>query len=490
MSISFACRRSIPSATRASWNSRSKIFVPISTKLPPSATLAQRLFYPFLRNLIYFIFAWLPYAPIRRFNKVPLDGPYLWASSHTNFFCDTVPAGCEGPAPTKFLAKSTLFKFPLKGLIEFCGALPVTRPEDVRAEAKLGENRSAQNRSSFKVAIAAMEKGWPVAIFPEGTSIDAPGLVLPLKPGIAKMAFAAEEASDYKIGLRILPVGLEYVGRKVGSGLNIRYGKPILVADYRELHAANKEEALRKLMADLTAEMIRVYPHFQDETKRALGRKLVMMGLARYRYDVAQLFLAKEKDADFWAGLSERMKAFEEANREYRIPLPAWGHRLVWKEMGANRRAWRTFFLWAWAPFALLDVISNSLPEFALSALVEQFSTDETEKMSLRFIFAPLAVSAVLALQFWFVKNYVFEVAMAGMGIGWFAAYLAASTVLWHVTVHWKKQFKRVASLVFFKRAGVNRHSEAVARHRELRQYLGELQDHGREGSQGRESYV
>jgi 1-acyl-sn-glycerol-3-phosphate acyltransferase len=464
----------------------------IRTQLPPSATLPQRLFYPLIRNGLYFFLSYLPYAPVKRFRKVRLDdGPYLWASSHSNYLCDCLPAGTEGPAPTRFLAKSTLFRFPIKGIIEFCGALPVTRPEDVRAEAKLGENRSAQNRSTFKVAINAMEKGWPVAIFPEGTSIVSPGLVLPLKPGIGKMAFAAEEANDFRLGLKIVPVGLEYVGRvRVGSGLNIRYGKPLALADYRSLHGENKEEALRRLMADLTREMVSVYPHFQDETKFALGRKLVTIGIARYRYDVAQLFLAKEGDGAFWAGLNQRMKAFEEANKEHRIPLPAWGHRRVWKEMGPSLRRRRAFFLVAWAPFALLDVLSNSLPEFALSSVVEQVAVDETEKMTLRFLLAPIVVTAVLGAQFWFVKRFVLEEAWEGAGSGAFLLYLLASFLLWHVTVHWKKQFKRVASLVFFRRAGVNRHSAVVAHHRALRQYLGELQDHGREGGQGGESYV
>lgn len=464
----------------------------IKTKLPPSATLAQRIFYPPLRNFLYFYLSYLPYAPVRRFWKVPLDdGPYLWASSHTNYLCDCLPAGTEGPAPTRFLAKSTLFRFPIKGLIEFCGALPVTRPEDVRAEAKLGENRSAQNRNSFKVAIQALEKGWPVAVFPEGTSLAVPGLVLPLKPGIGKMAFAAEEANDFNLGLKIVPVGLEYVGRvRVGSGLNIRYGRPLLLADYRARYEEDREKALRQLMIDLTREMVSVYPHFQDETKLALGRKLVTLGLARFRYDVAQLFLAKEKDEAFWTGLARRMQDFEEANKESRIPLPAWGHRMTWKEIGPRRRFWRRIFLALWWPLALVDFVVNTSAELALKAAVDQIAIDETEKMTLRFMLAPFIVSGILALELWFLKGLVFENTLAGAGLGTFLAYILACVLIWHVSVHWKKQFKRVASLYFFRRAGVNRHSAVVARHRELRKYLGELQDHGREGSQGGESYV
>jgi 1-acyl-sn-glycerol-3-phosphate acyltransferase len=455
----------------------------VNTDLPESATLSQRLLYPFLRHFFYFFFAYLPYAPVRRVNRPDLSGPFLWASSHSNYLCDTIPAGCEAPRPTKFLAKSTLFRFPIKGFIEFCGALPVARAEDHKGQA--GEARALQNRSTFKVAIGAMEKGWPVAIYPEGVSIESPGLVLPLKPGVAKLGFAAEEANEFKLGLRIIPVGLEYGSRsKVGSGLTIRYGKPLALKDYEILYRESRDEAVKKLMFDLTVEMIRNFPHFQDETKLGLARKLVALGLARSKFPVAQLFLKKENDGAFWAGLEQRLRAFEEANKGRRIPVPAWGHRRAWKELGPRRRRVRGAFLFLGLPLAAVDLVNNSIPELCLSSAVEQLSVDETEVMSLRFMLSPIVLGAVYGLQFYFFKEIVFPEFLAEAGFGSYVLYALGSFSLWYFGLHWRRQFKRVASLWFFRRAGVDGRSEAVAYYRALRQYLGDFQNHSREGSE------
>ena len=134
------------------------------TKLPANADWFQRLTYPFARRFFYFVLTFLPYAPIRRVNKPKLSGAYLWASNHPNYLSDTVPPYVEGDVPVKFLAKSTLFKFPIKAFIEYCGALPITRPEDGTALSK--EERLAQNRNTFLSAVTALEQGWPRAIFP------------------------------------------------------------------------------------------------------------------------------------------------------------------------------------------------------------------------------------------------------------------------------------------------------------------------------------
>jgi 1-acyl-sn-glycerol-3-phosphate acyltransferase len=438
-------------------------------QLPPSATWPQRLLFPFARDFFFFVFTYLPYAPIRRINKPDLSGHFLWSSSHSNFMCDAIPAGYEAPIPTKFLGKSTLFRFPIKRFIEFCGALPLARSQDVTGLSRL--ERSSQNHATFKVAIAAIRDGWPVAIYPEGVSLVNPGLTLPLKPGAAKLALSAEEANGFKLNLRIQPVGLEYGSRtKVGSGLWIRYGKPLWMKDYRELYEQEPEAAVRKCTEDLTREMIACYPHFTDAGKLATGKKLVMIGVVRNRWEAAQIFLQQAANASFWEGLERRLRAFDEANKQYGIPMPVWGHRHTWKMLGPVRRAWRILALLAGFPFFLADLPNNSLPDFFLTSAVDFIATDETERMSIRFILSPVILGISYAVQFLFLKR--FFTPFAGAGFGLYVAYMLASCSLWYGSVHWRRQFKRVASLLFFYKAGMTGRSEAVAKYRELRAFL------------------
>lgn len=435
--------------------------------------MLQRLTYPFARHLFFFFFTYLPYAPIRRVNKPDLTGPFLWAGSHSNLMCDCVPAGYEGPIPTKFLGKSTLFKFPTKWFVEYCNALPVARAEDGGGDKM---SRAAQNRATFKAAIAAMKDGWPVAIFPEGVSLERPGLVLPLKAGVAKLAFAAEEANDFGLGLRIIPVGLEYGSRtKVGSGLWIRYGKPLWLRDYHRRYDEDPDRAVKDLMEDLTRELIANFPHFTDEAKAKLGKELVALGLMRNKFEVAQLFLRKKDDEHFWSGLADRRRAFEEASQDYGIPPQAWGHRRAWKNLGPWRRLVRVVWLVAGLPLFLIDLPNNSLGEFFLSSASEFLSTDETERMSFRFCLSPVVLGIVYLLQFLALKYLFFRTLLAEAGVGTFLIYTGSSFVLWYVAVHWRRQFKRLASLFFFGKARVGSHSECVQRYRELRHYLGKF---------------
>ncbi|MGZ3658707.1 MAG: 1-acyl-sn-glycerol-3-phosphate acyltransferase [Bdellovibrionota bacterium] len=443
-------------------------------KLPPSATLPQRLLYPVIRDFFFFCFAYLAYAPIRRVKKPDLSGRFLWACSHSNFMCDAIPAGYEGPIPTKFLGKSTLFVFPIKRFVEFCGGLPLARAGDVKGMTK--EDRSAQNRATFKVAIAAIKDGWTVAIYPEGVSLVTPGLTLPLKPGAAKLALSAEETHGFTLDLRIVPVGLEYGSRtKVGSGLYIRYGKPLWMKDYRELYERDPDLAIKQVTDDLTREMVGAFPHFTDDGKLALGKKLVAIGICRSKFDAAQIFLRQLENPAFWTGLEHRLRAFDEANKDHGIPMPAWGHRNAWKQLGPKRRPWRVLYLLLGFPLFLIDLPNNSLPEFFLSSAVEFFATDETERMSIRFILSPVILGIAFTLQFWFLKTWAFPGLLGRQGIAACVSYCAFSCVLWYFAVHWRRQCKRLSSLFFFRRAGVTGRSEAVARYRELRQYLGQF---------------
>lgn len=371
----------------------------------------------------------------------------------------------------KFLGKSTLFHFSLRWLLEYCNVLPIARAQDSTKGDKLG--RLAQNRATFRAAIAAMKESWPVVIFPEGGSLERPGLVLPLKPGVAKLAFAAEEASDFALGLRVIPVGLEYGNRtRVGSGLYIRYGKPILVRDFKDRFELDEDRAVRELMAELTAQLIASFPHFEDETKAALGKKLVILGIMENKFEAAQLFLRKKEDAAFWNGLEEKKKAFVEASSEYRIPVPAWGHRNAWIHLGAAKRAVCTAWVFAGLPIFFVDLLNNSLPEFILSSAAEFLATDETERMSFRLILSPLVIFPTYALQFWLLRNFLLPGEWANAGIAAYLMYTAGGFLIWFTAVHWRRQFKRLASAFFFWRAGWEGRTEAVQKYSELRDYL------------------
>jgi glycerol-3-phosphate O-acyltransferase / dihydroxyacetone phosphate acyltransferase len=137
---------------------------------------------------------------VRGFGDVPRHRPVLVVANHFNGFVDPVLVVSSLGRLPRFLAKATLWKvLPARPFLWLAGILPVYRPED--------GGDVAGNESSFARADRALLQKGVVAIFPEGTTHDAPHLVK-VRTGAARIALSA-----YAAGARdlvIVPVGLTF----------------------------------------------------------------------------------------------------------------------------------------------------------------------------------------------------------------------------------------------------------------------------------------
>ena len=100
----------------------------------------------------------LVYFRLRRLGTehVP-DGGVILASNHRSFL-DPFAIGCCIGRPIYFVAKRELFKNPLLGWLLNClGAFPIKRGES--------------DEESMATALALLERGKAIVIFPEGTRI-------------------------------------------------------------------------------------------------------------------------------------------------------------------------------------------------------------------------------------------------------------------------------------------------------------------------------
>jgi 1-acyl-sn-glycerol-3-phosphate acyltransferase len=116
----------------------------------------------------------LAYFRLRRLGRehIPAGGVIL-AANHRSFL-DPFVIGCCLPRPIYFVAKQELFKNPLTGWFLNCmGAFPVRRGES--------------DEESVATALALLERGQAVVIFPEGTRIRAGSLAKP-KRGVGRLA--------------------------------------------------------------------------------------------------------------------------------------------------------------------------------------------------------------------------------------------------------------------------------------------------------------
>ncbi|MDJ0898614.1 MAG: lysophospholipid acyltransferase family protein [Xenococcus sp. MO_188.B8] len=109
--------------------------------------------------------------------KIPKSGAAIAVSNHASYFDPPIISNCIG-RPVAFMAKQELFKIPVfKNAIALYGAYPV--------------NRSTGDRSAIRSALQALESGWIVGIFLQGTRTQDGKITNP-KSGAALIAAKAQ----------------------------------------------------------------------------------------------------------------------------------------------------------------------------------------------------------------------------------------------------------------------------------------------------------
>ncbi len=161
--------------------------------------------------------------------KVPKEGPLVVASNHSRY-ADPILVCMAVPRRLQWMAKKELFVPPLRRFFYLLGAFPVDREKGGRA--------------ALRTALALLEGGWALGIFPEGTHRTSAGADRAAKSGVAMLAARADAP--------ILPVYVGKVptplGRLRGERLRVRVGEPISTNNNRKSgRSPYKEESARVL---------------------------------------------------------------------------------------------------------------------------------------------------------------------------------------------------------------------------------------------------
>jgi len=321
------------------------------------------------------------------------NGPYILVSNHPNTLIDPLQAAIGINRFVYFLANAGLFKTPFTNWFFttfYC--IRIERPTDVKG-------RPLQNDIGFALCDLHLNKGGVLYIAPEAYSYKGRKL-MPLKTGTARIALSAERKQNFELGLKILPVGLNYSSPyDFRSDILIHVGEPLLVSDFAADYKKDAFGAARLLTDQLEkrfgALMLTTQDGEEDELLRQLEELLqndqplsrteqhfraqkILSGIQNFRKEQETEWLNRKIEMNSYF---DEIKAADLSDRD--IARPGSCHLL--------RRSLLAFIS---LPFFIYGWVNNYLPAFVPAWTVRKLKQaeeyDATVKMLTGIITFPL----------------------------------------------------------------------------------------------------
>lgn len=186
---------------------------------------------------------------VHNFKNVPKNDIVIYAPNHQNALMDALAIlGTLNTEPV-FLARADIFKKKtIEKILTFLKILPIYRIRD-------GKESLGNNDAIFRKTIDVLKNKNGLVILPEGTHGDQRKLKT-LKKGISRIVFEAEEANDFKLDIKIVPVGLDWSHySNFGSRLFVNYGEPISTSEYYEAYKENPPRGMNLLRERVATEL-------------------------------------------------------------------------------------------------------------------------------------------------------------------------------------------------------------------------------------------
>jgi 1-acyl-sn-glycerol-3-phosphate acyltransferase len=170
---------------------------------------------PAVSLALYHLFKWTVVSPmlhsyfrgrIYGVEQVPARGRLIVVANHASDFDPPILSNCLR-RPVSYMAKEELFQVPILGpAIRLYGAYPV--------------KRGSADRSAIRAALAQLEAGWAVGLFPQGTRT-ADGRIPDPKLGAALLAAKSQAP--------LLPVSLWGTEAIMAKGQKLPQPVPITI---------------------------------------------------------------------------------------------------------------------------------------------------------------------------------------------------------------------------------------------------------------------
>ncbi|GBC84628.1 hypothetical protein HRbin11_01060 [bacterium HR11] len=362
----------------------------------------------------FWIWFFFKSVQVRSIQRIPRQGPVLLCVNHPNDLIDSLLVGAMVPREARFLATAALFRNPiLARILSALGVIPVYRRQD-------DPDKMDRNVEAFEACFRALAQGDLIVIYPEGTTHNEPR-VQRIKTGAARIALEAEHRHDGRLGLAVIPVGLNFEARKSFRGrVLIGVGEPIPLIPYLEVYRRDPWKAVQDLTTeiqrameaqvihidriDLTALIRAVETLYGDDlvqelqVERGLSPDQVdRFRLSRTIADAVQYFVTH--DPDRVERLWHRLQAYEALLAEFRLQDRTVRTRLTAAHSGV--RLWHLGLGLLGLPVFLYGAVTSGLPYWVPRWLARRRARKETAYATVRFL-----ASVVLFPLFWGVETW------------------------------------------------------------------------------------
>lgn len=385
-----------------------------------------------------------------------IDGPVLFAMNHPNNLIDSLMVSFAIKRKVHYLATSQIFRNKLLALfLHNAGVIPVYRKQD-------DPSHSRKNIATFQACYQVLKDGGAIAIYPEGITHAEPR-VKKIKTGAARIALETEH--QYRIGVKIIPVGLNFSLRKsFRSEVLISIGASIDVQAYLPNYEKDSSTAVEQLTKDLQEALEKEVIHVDEPELDQLVREIEEIykgelildlvheqGLPPQQIDSFRLSKKLIEGIHFFNTRDPaRVMRVHEEVRNYKNRLQkarlddSLLQRILTHPASYRRFLARVILLLAGFPLALWGGVNHFLPYQISRWTSRHVAKRETDYATVRILSGILLYSAFYSAQiYWTLTRF-----------GWFVGLLYGSTLPFFgafVYFYWEKfkQFRSDLRLFF-----------------------------------------
>jgi len=216
-------------------------------------------FYSLLKPYVDFVTTTYFRTSIHNKKNIPKDEIIIYTPNHQNALMDALALLARVDSEPVFLARADIFKKPaIAKILTFLRILPIYRIRD-------GKESLGNNEAIFRKTVDVLKNKNGLVILPEGNHAGIRRLRT-LKKGVSRIVFEAEESNDFKLDIKIVPVGLDWSHySNFRSKLFINFGEPISVSEYYEEYKKHPARGMNLLRERVASELKKYMIHIENE---------------------------------------------------------------------------------------------------------------------------------------------------------------------------------------------------------------------------------